>query len=49
MSTNENHIAGAVSAPVSLRGGGAMSVGTSNLLVNQLHSGYSSLYLVFCR
>lgn len=49
MSTNENHIVGAASAPTSLRDGGSLSAGTSDLLVNQLHSGYSLLYLVFCR
>lgn len=49
VSANENHIAEAVSGPASLRDGGALSAGPSDLLVNQFHSGYSLLSLVFCR
>lgn len=46
---NENDIAEAISAPASLRGGGALSAGMSDLLVNQLHSSCNLLHLVFCR
>lgn len=49
MYANENDIAEAISAPASLRGGGALSAGMSDLLVNQLHSSCSLLHLVFCR
>lgn len=47
MSANENQIAEAVAALSSLWDGGAVSAGTSDLLMSQLHSGYNLLFSVW--
>lgn len=47
MSANENQIAEAVAALASLWDGGAVSAGTSDLLMSQLHSGYNLLFSVW--